>query len=90
MMRRRPPALNVSGAAEADADFARLEDNRHLTTAVGELQHLGKSVFVLEDVEVLKWNLAAGVGLPGPGGVGSKIFAKNDHFFIHFFVSRAG
>jgi hypothetical protein len=43
-------ALNVSGAAESDADFARLEDHRHLTAAVGKLQHLGESVFVLEDV----------------------------------------
>lgn len=50
-MRRRPPALlNVSGAAESDADFARLDDHRHLTAAVGELEHLGESVFVLEDV----------------------------------------
>jgi hypothetical protein len=75
--------LNLSGAAETDANFAGLDDDGYLAAPVGELHHPGKSLVVLEHVQILKRNLAASVGLPGRGGVGSKIFAKNNDFLVH-------
>ena len=64
-------ALNFSGAAEADGNFSRFDDNRHLAAAFGKLQHAGESLVIFEHVEVLEGNFPAGIGLPGPGRVGS-------------------
>lgn len=85
MMRRRPPAaLNVSGTAEADGNFSGFDDNRYLAAAVDKLQHSLKSLFVLEHIQIRKRDLAATKGLPGRGGVRSKILAKNYDFVVHF------
>lgn len=75
--------LNVSGTAEADGNFPRFDDNRYLTPAVGKLQHSLKSLFVLEYIQIRKGDLATSKGLPGRGGVRSKILAENYHFVVH-------
>jgi hypothetical protein len=76
-------ALNFSGTAEADGNFPRFDDNRYLTPAVGKLQHSLKSLFVLEYIQIRKGDLATSKGLPGRGGVRSKILAENYHFVVH-------
>ena len=76
-------ALNISGTAEADRHFSGLDDHGHLAAAIGKFQHPGKGSLVFEHVQVLKWDLAPSEGLPGPGGVGSKVFPENDDFFVH-------
>ena len=76
-------ALNFSGAAKANRNFSRFDDNRHLATALRQLQHPGKSLVVLEHVQVGKRDLATGIGLPGRGCVWSKIFAKDYDFVVH-------
>ena len=77
-------ALDFSGTAEADGNFPRFDDNRYLAPAVGKLQHSLKRLFVLEHIQIRKWDLAASKGLPGRGGVGSKILAENYDFVVHF------
>jgi hypothetical protein len=76
-------ALDISGTAEADGYFSGLDDDRDLAPAIGEFQHPDKRLIVFEHVQVLDGDFAAGEGLPGPGGVGSKIFSKNNHLFVH-------
>ena len=76
-------ALNFSGTAEADGNFSRFGDNRHLAPAVGKLEHSLKSLVVFEHIQIRKRDLAASKGLPGRGGVRSKILAENYDFFVH-------
>lgn len=83
---RRPPALDFSGAAEADGDFPGLDEDGHVASPLGELQHLRKSLFVLQHVYILERNFAASVRLPGAGGVGSEIFSEDQNLFVHFAV----
>ena len=83
--------LDFSGAAEADGDFAAFDDDGHVTAALGQLQHLLKSLVVFEHIDVLERDFTAGKGLPGARSVRSKIFSKDKNFFVHFFlVSKIG
>jgi len=78
-----PPGLDLSRAAETDGDFAGLDDDRHLTPALGKLEHALQARFVFQDVDVFMGNLTAGEGLPGPGRIGSELFSEYQNFFIH-------
>ena len=81
--RRTVGRLNISRATVANGDFAGFDDDRDLAAAFGELEHLLQARFVFQDVDVFMGNLAAGEGLPGPGGIGSEIFTEYQDFFIH-------
>jgi hypothetical protein len=76
-------ALHFSRAAESDGDFAGFDDDGHLATAVGELEHARKGLVVFEDVEILMGSFAARESLPGTRGVRSEIFSEDKNFFIH-------
>jgi hypothetical protein len=78
---RRPS--DFSRAAETDGNLAGLEDDRHLASAVSQLQHTLQSLLVGQNVNVIKRNLTAGVVLPGAPGVRSQFFAKDRYFFFH-------
>jgi len=78
-----PLALDLSRAAEADGYFAGFDDDRHLTAALGEFEHLFQARFVFQDVDIFMRNLTAGEGLPGPGRIGSELFSEYQNFFIH-------
>jgi hypothetical protein len=77
-------ALNLSGTAEADGHFAGFDDNGHVAAALGVFEHARKPLLVLQHVDVLERNLAAGERLPGARSVGSEIFAENEDLVVHF------
>lgn len=81
-------ALHFSGTAEADGHLAVFDDHRNLAPALGVPQHLGQGLIVFEHVTVLEQNFFAREGLPGRGGVGSKLFAENNHGVRHVSSSR--
>jgi hypothetical protein len=81
-------ALHFSGTAEADGHFAVFDDHRDLAAAFGVPQHLGQRLIVFEHVAVFEGNFFAREGLPGRGGVGSKLFAENYYGVRHVIPSR--
>jgi hypothetical protein len=76
-------ALNLSGAAEADGNFAGFDDHGHVAAALGILEHALQPLFVFEHVDVLERDLAPVKRLPGARRVGSEIFAENQDLFVH-------
>jgi len=83
VMRRRRRALNLSRSAVTNGDFACFDDHGDLAASIGQLQHPPQSLIVLQHVEIIKRSLAARVGLPGRGGVGSEILAEDNDFLGH-------
>ena len=79
--------LDFSGAAVADGHAIGFQNDRDLPPALGNAQHIGKRLFVLEHVAVFERNFPARVGLPGRRGVGSKLFAKDNDGFSHLVSS---
>ena len=79
--RRRP--LDRSGAAEADRDFARLDDHGDIALVVRQFEHPLESCRVLQDVDVIERNVALGIRLTGVARVGSEILAEDQNFVGH-------
>jgi len=78
-----PPALDRSGAAEADGDFARLDDHRDVALIVGYGEHSFEPFRVLQDVDVIERHVSLRVGLTGVARVLSEIVAEDQYFFFH-------
>ena len=79
--RRRP--LDRSGAAEADCDFARLDDYGDIALVVRQRQHPREPFGVLQNVDVIERDIALRVRLTGVARVGSEILAEDENFFRH-------
>jgi hypothetical protein len=78
--RPTPSALDLSAAAEANSDFARLDDYRDMATTLGIAQHLLEAFLVFQDIDVIERNFPAGEVLTGSRGVGSKILSEYQYF----------
>jgi hypothetical protein len=72
-----PLGSHASGASVADRHPPALEDHGHLALAAGVLQHLGEVGRGRLDVAVVDRVALRGVGLTGPGGVGSGVLAED-------------
>ena len=83
MKRPAPPALDRSGAAEADRHLAAFDDHRNLALVVGEGEHLCKSRRVAEHVDIFEGDLASRVVLTGTPRVLSEILPEDQNFFRH-------
>jgi hypothetical protein len=70
-------ALNFSGTAEADGNFAGFDDDGNIAPTIGKLQHSCKALLVFQHVDVLERNFPTGISLPGARGVGSEVFSKD-------------
>ena len=75
--------LDRSGAAEADGDLARLDDDRDLALVARDLQHPLQPLGVLQDVDVIEGHLSLRVVLTGTPRVWSEILAEDENFFRH-------
>lgn len=79
--------LDFSGAAVTDRHPIVFQNDRDLPPAFGKAQHIGKRLFVLEHIAIFEGYFPAREGLPGRGGVGSKIFAEDHDEFSHLAFS---
>jgi hypothetical protein len=70
-------SLHPSGAPKADADLFSLHQNRDLAVALGELQHLGHGLGVFFDIPKNDRQPLVSLGLPGPLGKRSNLFAED-------------
>ena len=75
--------LDRSGAAEADGDLARFDDDRNLALVVGEGQHPLEPLGILQDVDVLEGYVSLRVVLTGTPRVGSEILPEDQNLFRH-------
>jgi hypothetical protein len=75
--------LHLSGAAEADVDLLALHHHRHPAVAVGEPQHLFQGLGILLHIPIHNCHPFPGLGLPGPQGKGSGLFAEDGDFLGH-------
>lgn len=69
--------LNPSGTAEADADLIPLHNDRHLAVIRGELQHILQGLGVFFNIPINDRKSLFGLGLPGPQGERSSMFAED-------------
>ena len=69
--------LHPSGASKADADRLSLYQNRHLAVALGEPQHVGHGLVVYFDIPKNDRQPLVSLGLPGPLGKRSNLFAED-------------
>src|SRR5881397_88356 len=81
----RPTAggSDTSASAVPDADFLALDDDRHRTAALGELQHLAEEALVFLHVVVLHLIALSLVGLTGRHGVGSTVLTEDSDGLGH-------
>jgi hypothetical protein len=61
-----PPALDRSRSPEAYSHLAVFNDDRNLTSVFGVFQHPLESIGIVQDIDVVERNSAAGVILTGP------------------------
>lgn len=81
----RPPAegSDPSAAPEADLHPFPLNNDRDLSLASALLQHLLENGRIGLDVQILDLVTLAGIGLPGPVGVGSAGLAVDGDPLVH-------
>lgn len=74
----------MSGSAGVtDCDLPLLYDDRNQPLALSILQHPVHRPLILRDVEVLELDPLDPIVRTGLRGVGSGVFAENQHFFLH-------
>src|SRR3990167_3610939 len=83
LLRPAPPALDLSGASEADRYLSAFDNDRDLAPVVGIFQHALEACFVFQDIDVVEGDLTPGVFRTGPRGIGSEILTEDENFFCH-------
>ncbi len=79
---RRPPALSdASGSTETDRHLAVLDDHRHLSDPLAELEHSVEFERIRFDVEETKLDASLGEVLTGRRRVRSGGFSENESDF---------
>src|SRR3990167_2669416 len=81
LLRPAPPALDLSGASEADRYLSAFDNDRDLAPVVGIFQHALEACFVFQDIDVVEGDLTPGVFRTGPRGIGSEILTEDEDFF---------
>ncbi len=77
-------ALDMSGASgPAGPDLSIFDYGRNLSFPAGITEHLLHCVLALQDVDVFEGGSFALEVLTGLCGVRSRVFAENQHFFLH-------
>lgn len=74
---------SLSGAAEADAHLAVFQQHRHPAIARDEALHLLHGLGILDHILINYGKPLFALGLPGPEGEGSGLFAEDGNFLSH-------
>lgn len=81
---RRPAASDASGAsAVAEVNLPVLDNDRNETLPLGVFKHSLHGGAICQDVQVFELYLIASIVLTGLCRVGSGVFPKYEHFFLH-------
>ena len=74
----------MSGSAGVpNAHLLAVNDHRDGAFSLGKFQHASHGCCICQNVEVFKRDLLPAIVLTGLESIGSRIFAKNEHFFVH-------